>query len=199
MGRDIISYGACNEHALREAASLVETPQEMEDLAARLEEIWRNRRGLVHNQISFTRAKDLAHRIFDDADVPRPFVKCIPANKHPRGFATAKHEIFIPELPYAGALIEVCAELLLGVLDPSLSSSRVSNTPLYFRNCMALADRYVDRFAHADARREIYVTVGKVYSSWAAIRPGDSLYEAAVGDGCRMFRRNGEPEPLRDP
>ncbi|UXN58239.1 hypothetical protein [Phyllobacterium zundukense] len=175
------------------------TPQEMEDPAARLEEVWRSRRGLVHNQMSFTRAKDLAHRIFDDAGVPRPFVKCIPANNHARGFATAKHEIFIPELPYAGALIEVCAELILGVLDPHLSENRVMGTPSYFRNCMALADRYVDRFAHADARREIYITVGKVYSTWANIKPGDSLYEAAVGDGCRMFRRNGEPEPLRDP
>ena len=104
------------------------TPQEVEDPVARLEEVWRSRRGLVHIQMSFTRAKELAHRIFDDADVPRPFVKCIPANNHSRGFAMPKHEIFIPELPYAGALIEVCAELILGVLEPHQSENRVADT-----------------------------------------------------------------------
>jgi hypothetical protein len=42
------------------------------------------------------------------------------------------------------------------------------------------------------------LTVGATHSSWSKIKPGDSLYETAIGTGCRLYKRYGEPQPLRD-
>ncbi|MHC1548766.1 hypothetical protein [Phyllobacterium sp. K27] len=169
------------------------------DLVVQIASAWQDRAGLVRRQISFARAKELIHRIFDDAGVPRPFVKCIPANYRMQGFATSEHEIFISELPSNATLIEACAQLLLGLSDSVPVQQNFSQNSLYFRNCMALADRYIDNMAHADARRETCLTVGDVHSKWADIQKDHPLYETAVGAGCRIFRRGGEPEPLRDP
>jgi hypothetical protein len=116
-----------------------------------------------------------------------------------QGFVTSEHEIFISELPSNATLIEASAELLLGLSANIPVQQNISTNSLYFRNCMALADRYVDNLAHADARRETCLTIGDVHSKWADIQKGDPLYETAVGAGCRIFRRGGEPEPLRDP
>ncbi|MHC1551234.1 hypothetical protein [Phyllobacterium sp. K27] len=169
------------------------------DLVVELVSAWRDRIGLIRRQISFARAKELIYRIFDDVGVPRPFVKCTPANNQMQGFVTAEHEIFIPELPSNATVVEACAELLLGLSDSIPVQQNISQNSLYFRNCMALADRYVDNLAHADARHETCLTIGNVHSKWAGIKKGDPLYKTAVGAGCRIFRRDGEPEPLRDP
>ncbi|MHC1550292.1 hypothetical protein [Phyllobacterium sp. K27] len=87
------------------------------DLVVELVSTWQDRTGPVRRQISFVRAKELIYPIFDDVGVPRPFVKCTPANNHMQGFVTAEHEIFISELPRNATVIEACAQLLLGLGD----------------------------------------------------------------------------------
>ncbi|UXN58699.1 hypothetical protein [Phyllobacterium zundukense] len=51
----------------------------------------------ICRQMLFSQGKSLAHQIFDDADIARPFVKCLPAHHRTLGFATQEHEIFLQE------------------------------------------------------------------------------------------------------
>jgi len=46
----------------------------------------------IRGQMSFSQGKALVHQIFDDVEIARPFVKCLPTHHRTWGFATEEHE-----------------------------------------------------------------------------------------------------------
>jgi hypothetical protein len=164
----------------------------------------------MRTRMSFSQGKALVHQVFDDAEVSRPFVKCLPAYHRTLGFATQEHEIFLQDLTWDDTVIQCAADLLLGPAD----SQTVGNTDsvgqeqlenyLYLATCYTgVNGRALDAYAsELSAIAGLVVrprlTVSSTHSSWAEIKPGDSLYETAIGTGCRLYKRYGEPQPLRD-
>lgn len=164
----------------------------------------------IRRQMSFSQAKSLAHQIFDDAEVARPFVKCLPAHHRTLGFATQEHEIFLQDTTWDDIVVQCAAELLLGPADnealknaDSVGHEQLENY-LYLATCYTgLNRRALDAYAsELSAIAGLVVRprlqVGPSHSTWAKIKPGDSLYETAIGTGCRLYKRYGEPQPLRD-
>ncbi|WP_133123930.1 hypothetical protein [Phyllobacterium zundukense] len=164
----------------------------------------------IRRQLSFSKGKALLHQIFDDAEVARPFVKCLPAHHRTLGFATQEHEIFLQDVTWDDIVIQCAAELLLGPADngalnnaDSVGHEQLENY-LYLATCYTgLNRRALDAYAsELSAVAGLIVrprlTTGPTHSSWAKIKPGDSLYETAIGTGCRLYKRSGEPQPLRD-
>jgi hypothetical protein len=164
----------------------------------------------IRRKISFSQGKALVHQVFDDAEVARPFVKCLPAYHRTLGFATQEHEIFLQDLTWDDTVVQCAAELLLGPADSqtvgdadSVRQEQLENY-LYLATCYTRMNRgALDAYAAelsavAGGVVRPRLTVGSTHSSWSEIKPGDSLYETAIGTGCRLYKRYGEPQPLRD-
>lgn len=178
--------------------------------AAALTEAWDTHLRPVRSELPFTRAKSLLHRIFDAADVPRPFVKCMPIGDASFGFATEEHEVFLREHTFDDTVIRSASQLLLGPVETDLGPGSADFRPLHFENYLYLAYRYTQIHhpslaAYASAVSDIFhvniaprLTIGRTHSHWANISPGHELYQTAIGTGCRLFKRHGEPEPQRD-
>ncbi|PSH68040.1 hypothetical protein CU102_15875 [Phyllobacterium brassicacearum] len=164
----------------------------------------------IRRKMSFSQGKALVHQIFDDAEVARPFVKCLPTNHSTRGFPTQEHEIFLQDETWDDTVVHCAAELLLGPIDSQTFSNRESFGQYELENYVYLATCYTgmnqrsleayaaELSAIAGLNIRPRLTVGPTHSSWAEIKPGDRLYETAIGTGCRLYKRFGEPEPLRD-
>lgn len=164
----------------------------------------------VRRQMSFSQGKALVHQIFDDAEVARPFVKCLPAHHRTHGFATQEHEIFLQDTTWDDIVIQCASELLLGPVDNQAISNKDNIRREELENYLHLATCYTGMnrraleayaaqlCAIADVNIRPRLRVGPSHSTWAQITPGDSLYETAIGTGCRLYRRYGEPRPLRD-
>jgi hypothetical protein len=164
----------------------------------------------IRRQMSFSQGKALVHQIFDDAEIARPFVKCLPAHHRTFGFATQEHEIFLQEVTWDDIVIQCAAELLLGPADNGALNNADSVGHEQLENYLYLATCYtgwnrraLDAYAsELSAVTGLIVrprlTIAPAHSSWATIKPGDSLYETAIGTGCRLYKRSGEPQPLRD-
>ncbi len=164
----------------------------------------------IRRQMSFSQGKALVHQIFDDAEVARPFVKCLPAHHRTRGFTTQEHEIFLQDTTWDDTVIQCASELLLG----SVNTQTISNSDsvgyeelenyLHLATCYTGMNRYtLDAYAAelsaiAGLNVRPRLTIGQTHSSWAEVKPGDRLYETAIGTGCRLYKRYGEPQPLRD-
>ncbi|ATU95446.1 hypothetical protein [Phyllobacterium zundukense] len=165
----------------------------------------------IRRKIPFSQGKALVHQIFDDAEVARPFVKCLPAHHRTLGFATQEHEIFLQDTTWDDTVIQCAAELLLGRADTqtvgdadSVGQEQLENY-LYLATCYTVMNRGAALEAYALELSAIAglvvrprLTISPTRSSWAELKPGDSLYETAIGTGCRLYRRYGEPQPLRD-
>lgn len=183
---------------------------DIDSTAAALTEAWYSHLQPVRTELSFSRAKALLHRIFDDVDVPRPFVKCMPIGDASYGFATEEHEVFLREQSFDDTVIRSASQLLLGPAETELGPGSADFRPLHQENYLYLAYRFTQIHhtslaAYASEVSDIFhvnicprLTIGRTHSHWASIRPGDELYQTAVGTGCRLFRRHGEPEPRRD-
>lgn len=164
----------------------------------------------IRKTLSFSQGKALVHQIFDDAEVARPFVKCLPTHDSTRGYATQEHEIFLQDTTWDDTVIQTASELLLGPADVQTISNKDSFGPEELANYLYLATCYtgMNRLALQTYAAELSaitglnirprLTVGTMHSSWSKIKPGDSLYETAIGTGCRLYKRYGEPRPLRD-
>jgi hypothetical protein len=164
----------------------------------------------IRRKMSFSQGKALVHQIFDDAEVARPFVKCLPTHHRTRGFATQEHEIFLQDTTWDDTVIQTASELLLGPVDTQTISNEDSVGHEELENYLYLATCYtgmnrgaLDAYAAelsaiAGLNIRPRLTVGPTHSSWSEIKPGDSLYETAIGTGCRLYKRYGEPQPLRD-
>lgn len=164
----------------------------------------------IRKQMSFSQGKALVHQIFDDAKVARPFVKCLPAHHRTRGFSTQEHEIFLQDTTWDDTIIQCASELLLGPVYTSTIGNRDSVGHEELENYLYLATRYTGMHqgtleAYAGELSAIAglavrprLTIALQHSSWAKIKPGDNLYKTALGRGCRLYKRHGEPRPLRD-
>lgn len=164
----------------------------------------------IRRKISFSQGKALVHQIFDDAEVARPFVKCLPAHHRTSGFATQEHEIFLQDTTWDDTVVKCASELLLGPVDPQPANDKDSvgleelENYLYLAtfcagmNRLALEAYASELSAIAGLVIRPRLTVGPTHSSWAKVAPGDRLYETAIGTGCRLYKRYGEPQPLRD-
>lgn len=190
---------------------MTETTRSTAAVSAQLRHVaWIAHIKLLRKQISFSQGKALIHRIFDDAKIARPFVKCLPTHHRTQGFATQEHEIFLQDTTWDDTVIQCASELLLGPADNQAISNKDSIGQQELENYLHLATCYTEMNREAlDAyaselsakfgfRVRPRLTVGPAHSSWAVIKPGDSLYETAVGTGCRLYKRYGEPQPLRD-
>jgi hypothetical protein len=165
---------------------------------------------LIRRKMSFSQGKALVHQIFDDAEVARPFVKCLPTHHRTHGFATQEHEIFLQDTTWDDIVIQCASELLLGPVDNQAISNKDSIGQEELENYLHLATCYTgmnrraleayaaELSAIAGLNIRPRLRVGPSHSTWAQIKPGDSLYETAIGTGCRLYRRYGEPQPLRD-
>ena len=96
----------------------------------------------VRGKLSFSQGKALVHQIFDDAEVARPFVKCLPANHSTRGFPTQEHEIFLQDETWDDTVVHCAAELLLGPIDSQTFSNRESFGQDELENYLYLATCY---------------------------------------------------------
>jgi hypothetical protein len=164
----------------------------------------------IRRKMSFSQGKALVHQIFDDAEVARPFVKCLPPHHRTVGFATKEHEIFLQDTTWDDTVIQCAANLLLGPVDNQAISNKDGIGQEQLENYLYLATCYTgmnrraleayaaELSAIAGLNIRPRLRVGPSHSTWAQIKPGDSLYETAIGTGCRLYRRYGEPQPLRD-
>lgn len=75
-------------------------------------EPWRRHIQDNRQALSFSRGKQLAHRVFDEVGLPRPYVKCMPLHDRDMGYATAEWEIFIRQDTRDDTVLHEAAHLM---------------------------------------------------------------------------------------
>ena len=167
--------------------------------------------------LGFQDAKALAHRAFDDAGLPRPFVKRMPSRRaEVLGYATPEWEIFLRDPTWDDTVLHEAAHLyhwLPGCHDPTDGHGlvRFSNYVCLLLEFGSVPKPSVQAFALGVAQEfgpalpgdfefACRTALAGHTARWANLRPGDRDYDVAVRAGCQLFSRcGGEPIPLRDP
>lgn len=167
--------------------------------------------------LGFQGAKALAHRAFDDAGLPRPFVKRMPLHcAGVLGYATPEWEIFLHDPTWDDTVLHEAAHLY--DWQPGGQDLMEGHSLVWFSNYVCLLLKFggmpkqaVNAFA-LEVVQELGPALPEDFefacrtvltghtARWANLRPGDQGYDVAVRTGCRLFPRcGGEPIPLRDP
>lgn len=178
---------------------------------------WREHIMPHRRPLGFGNAKALAHRAFDDAELPRPFVKRMPLRyTQVLGYATPEWEIFLHDPTWDDTVLHEAAHLFHWL--PRGHDPLEGHGLVWFSNyvCLLLEFGGVPKHAVKAFALGVVQELGPALpddfefacrtvltgrtACWANLRPGDQDYDVAIRAGCRLFSRyGGEPVPLRDP
>lgn len=166
--------------------------------------------------LGFPEAKALAHRAFDAAGLPRPYMKRMPPHyDRVLGHATPEWEVFVHDPTWDDTVLHEAAHLYH--LRPGANDPLEGHDLIWFSNyvCLlmefgAVPNRHVQAFAldvvgplagilPDDFEFACRTVLTGHTARWANLRRGDRDYDLAVRAGCRLFAASGrEPLPLRD-